>query len=236
MPGFLTILALFIAITATAQDGISVKSFHSLPQDMDARVNHPVNDQNGDVSALIKVVTTETGFNFEAGTLGIVKTEQKTSEIWVYVPYGSRKITIKHPQLGVLRNYVYPEAIKKATVYEMVLTTGKVVTTVEEAEIATQWLIIKSNPEGADVFIDDKLAGTTPFQRKYREGDYNYRLEKSKYHNKAGKISLADQKESLNLDLFRGLIEAAQGRQGEGHHNVQETQTAAARQEWPVRA
>ncbi|MFO8237734.1 MAG: CTP synthase [Prochlorococcaceae cyanobacterium] len=36
--------------------------------------------------------------------------------------------------------------------------------------------------------------------------------------------------------LFRGLIEAAQGRQGEGHHNVQETQTAAARQEWPVRA
>ncbi|MGC9331664.1 MAG: PEGA domain-containing protein [Bacteroidales bacterium] len=117
------------------------------------------------------------------------------------MPYGLRKITIKHPELGMLRNYIHPEAIKKATVYEMVLTTGKVVATVEEAEIATQWLIIKSNPAGANVFIDDKLAGTTPFQRKYKEGDYNYRLEKSKYHNKAAKITLADEKENLNLDL-----------------------------------
>ncbi|HKK67539.1 MAG TPA: PEGA domain-containing protein, partial [Bacteroidales bacterium] len=201
MPRFLTILALFITFAASAQDGIPVKSFRSLPQDMDARVNHPVTDQNGDKAALIKVVTSETGFKFEAGMLGIVKTEQKTGEIWVYVPYASRKITIKHDQLGVLRGYVYPEAIKKATVYEMVLTTGKVVTTVEEAEIASQWLVIKSTPDGANVFIDEQLAGTTPFQRKYKEGEYNYRIEKNRYHNKAGKIELAGERKTIELDL-----------------------------------
>ncbi|MEA3448731.1 MAG: PEGA domain-containing protein, partial [Bacteroidota bacterium] len=197
---FIAIITLFVALSAPAQD-IAVKSFRCLTHDMDARIAHPVTDQNGDVAALIKVVTTETGFKFEAGMLGVTAMEKKTGEYWVYVPYGSRKITIKHDKLGVLRNYIYPEAIKKATVYEMVLTTGKVVTTVEEAEIATQYLVIKSNPEGANVFIDDKLAGTTPFQRKYKEGDYNYRLEKSKYHNNAGKINLAGEKKTLKIDL-----------------------------------
>ncbi|MGC9331964.1 MAG: PEGA domain-containing protein [Bacteroidales bacterium] len=86
------------------------------------------------------------------------------------MPYGLRKITIKHPELGMLRNYIYPEAIKKATVYEMVLTTGKVVTTVEEVENPTQYLIITSEPEGATVFIDEQQVGTTTFQRKYEEG------------------------------------------------------------------
>ncbi|MDA3818967.1 MAG: FISUMP domain-containing protein [Candidatus Delongbacteria bacterium] len=197
---FIAIITLFFALSAPAQD-IAVKSFRCLPRDMDARIAHPVTDQNGDVAALIKVVTTETGFKFEAGTLGIVKTEQKISEIWVYVPYGSRKITIKHPQLGILRNYIYPEAIKKSTVYEMVLTTGKVVTTVEEPDIETQWLIIKSNPTGANVFVNDKLAGTTPFQRKFKEGEFNYRLEKNRYHNKAGKIELSGERKTLDLEL-----------------------------------
>jgi formylglycine-generating enzyme required for sulfatase activity len=201
MHRLLFILLLFFALSASAKEGISVKSFRCLPKDMDARIDHPVTDQNGDVAALIKVVTTETGFKFEAGSLGVVKTEQKTSEIWVYVPYGSRKITIKHPELGVLRNYVYPEAIKKATVYEMVLTTGKVVTTVEEPVYSSQWLIIKSTPDKANVFIDDKLAGTTPFYRKYKEGEYNYRIEKSRYHNQAGKLNLSGEKKTLEFDL-----------------------------------
>ena len=43
-------------------------------------------DQNGETAALIKVVTTQTGFTFDGGALGIVKTVQKPSEIWVYVP------------------------------------------------------------------------------------------------------------------------------------------------------
>ncbi|MEA3448105.1 MAG: hypothetical protein U9Q98_06605 [Bacteroidota bacterium] len=72
---FIAIITLFFALSAPAQD-IAVKSFRCLTHDMDARIAHPVTDQNGDVAALIKVVTTETGFNFEAGMLGIVKSEK----------------------------------------------------------------------------------------------------------------------------------------------------------------
>jgi uncharacterized protein (TIGR02145 family) len=196
----LTSLFLLIYLAGSAQN-ISVKSFKVLPNDQTARVHEPVKDQNGEKCALIKVVTTQTGFAWEGGTLGITEVRKKTGEYWIYVPYGSKKITIKHNQLGVLRDYVYPEAIKKATVYEMVLTTANVKTVVEERKIPSQWLIIKSEPEGASVFIDGKLAGNTPFQRKYKEGEYNYRLEKAKYHNKAGKVNLKGEKKRLNITL-----------------------------------
>jgi len=180
---------------------ISVALFTALPNDLDARVHHPKTDRNGEVAALIKVVTTQIGFAFEAGTLGTVAVEQKTGEIWVYVPRGSRKITIKHAELGILRDYVYPVAIESACVYEMVLTTGKVTTIVEEKKIESQWLIIKSKPEGANVFIDNELVGTTPFQGQFKEREHTYRLEKSKYHNNAGKINLVGEKKTLEIDL-----------------------------------
>ena len=45
-------------------------------------------------------------------------------EVWVWVPYGSRKITISHQQLGVLRDYRYPVEIEAKRTYEMVLTTA----------------------------------------------------------------------------------------------------------------
>ena len=194
-------IAFFLFSLSLFSQNISVASFEVRPNDMDARVNHPVKDQNGDVCALLKIETTETGFVFEGGSLGIVKTERKTGEYWVYIPWGAKQITIKHDQLGILRDYMYPESINKATVYVMKLTTGKVTVVVEEAEIKTQWLIIKSDPEGANVFIDDQLVGTTPFQRKYEEKDYNYRIEKSRYHTQAGVLSLFGDKKSLDLKL-----------------------------------
>ena len=157
---------------------ISVKSFRALPTDMTARITDPVKDQNGDKSALIRVVTTQTGFKWEAGMMGIVKAEHKTGEYSLYIPYGSKKLTIMHPQLGVLRNYHYPEPIEEATVYEMVLTTGTVTTIVSGAQIQKQWLVILSEPSGAAVYINNQLQSSlTPFQSKLDLGKYTYRIE-----------------------------------------------------------
>ncbi len=72
---------------------------------------------------------------------------------------------------------------------------------VEEKELAARWLVIESDPSKANVFIDGKLAGRTPFHRKYEEGEYTYRIEKSRYHNKAGKITLKGEKKSLQIEL-----------------------------------
>ena len=101
---------LSMVLGAYAQQ-ISVKSFRALPTDMDARQNYPLKDQNGEVCAIIKVVTTEKGFTFDIGTLGITKTEQKASEIWVYVPHGAKRISVFHDKLGQLRDYIFPNVI-----------------------------------------------------------------------------------------------------------------------------
>lgn len=52
-----------------------------------------VEDQNGDKCALIRVQTTQKGFHFDVGSLGVQKVEdQHPGEIWVYVPQGVRHI------------------------------------------------------------------------------------------------------------------------------------------------
>ena len=117
MKKILTIL-LFTLFTSTlfAQSQITVKSFRKLESDMTARYEAPKKDQNGDVCAVIKVVTTQTGFNWDSDGLGIIAAVPKVSEYWIYVPWGAKRLTIKHPQLGLLRDYLYPIPIEKATV------------------------------------------------------------------------------------------------------------------------
>lgn len=184
---------LFLLSTLQAQN-LAVQSFRVLENDLDARVHHSVKDQNGDLAALIKVNTTQSNFKFEVGSLGVVKTVQKTGEIWVYVPEKVQRITISHSQLGLLRNFSFPIPIEKAKVYELVLVSGKVETVVKEAEIETQWIAINSTPSGANVFLNDRLVGKTPYSGQFQLGTYSYKLELPKYHTEAGSILLKNSK------------------------------------------
>ena len=190
-------LVLCCVSIAGAQSGISVKSFTELSQDLDARVSYPELDQNGRKCALVKVYTTESNFSFDNGLLGVTKVIHKPelSEWWVYLPAKTMKLKIMHPQLGHLKDseggyYYFPSPLKEATCYYMELTTAKVTVVVEEERKQTGFLIINSQPEGADVYLTEdgveNYAGQTPFQKKLTYGSYNYRLKKSLYHDEVG--------------------------------------------------
>ncbi|MBD5342966.1 MAG: hypothetical protein HDR93_06945 [Bacteroides sp.] len=103
---------------------ISISSFRDMPDDITA-VTHgtTVIDQNGEKCALIKVETTQTGFSFDVGSLGVVKTAYKPGEVWVYVPYGVKRISISHPAYGVLRDFNLPHALEKGKTYLLKLNT-----------------------------------------------------------------------------------------------------------------
>jgi len=203
MSKFLLLITFSIFCFSTSIAQIAVKSFRILPTDQTARITNPVIDQNGEKCALIKVATNQTSFAWEGGMLGITKVEKKTGEFWVYVPHGAKKLTIKHDQLGILRDYIYTEAIYEATVYEMVLTSGKVVTTVVDYEILSEWVIINSEPEGADIYIDEINLGQTPFQQELKEGKHTFRISKDLYHTDAGAFHLSfdEGKKQLNYIL-----------------------------------
>ena len=200
---YLVLLLITVTVSSVYSQQLSVKSFRALPNDMDARQNFREMDQNGELCAIVKVVTPESSFQFEIGSLGITKTEQKTGEIWLFIPHGAKRLSIFHKSLGVLRDYFFPERIDEGVCYELVLVSGKTVTTVVANEIESQWLIITSEPTGADVFINDEPAGVTPYQNLLPVGKYNYRLQKTLYLNSAGVVELVSggQKQKINAKL-----------------------------------
>ena len=182
---------------------ISVKSFRLLETDLTANTAGTMKrDQNNEVSALIKVVTTETGFAFDGGMLGIVGTEQRTGEIWVYVPQKSRKITLSHQKLGVLRDYYYPVPVEAGRTYEMVLTTGKVTTIVQESA-GGQYLVMTVTPANAEVSIDDvpvEVAdGVVSTLLKY--GRHTYRVSAALHEPTMGQFEIGNAKKELSVAL-----------------------------------
>ncbi len=200
---FVFIIFIFSTLFLFSQN-IAVQSFRPLENDLEALVRNPVIDMsNGEKAALIKVVTTETGFDFGGGQLGIVKVVYKTAEIWVYVPAKLKAITIAHPKYGQLpgRYYVFPVPIESAKVYEMILVTGRIETTVKPIEVETQWLIINTDPAGADVYINDQPAGQTPYQNELPLGKYTFHIKKELYQDDYGFADLVAGQDKKKIDV-----------------------------------
>ena len=131
----LFLAALTLACIGITAQTFSVESFKLLDNDLTANTFGTTEyDQNGDVAALIKVITTQTGFVVDGGMMGIVKTKQEVAEFWIYVPHGIQRIKLRHPQLGQLE-YYFPIPIEKARTYEMVLTTSQVRTIIDDQQI-----------------------------------------------------------------------------------------------------
>ena len=148
-------MLLMLTSLATHAQGIAVEKFEAAPEDLTANLQGTqVLDQNGDVCALIRIQTTQKGFVFDVGVLGVTKTDDnKVGEIWVYVPKGVKRIPIRHPQLGSLVNYPFPIEIQGARTYRMYLTTGQVHTIIEQDDGMT-YFALNVTPAKAVVMID----------------------------------------------------------------------------------
>ncbi|MEG2219678.1 MAG: hypothetical protein RRY02_09200, partial [Muribaculaceae bacterium] len=180
----------FMSVTSQT---LSVESFRPLEHDLTAlQASTEKKDFNGESSALIKVVNSNTGFSFEGGVMGIVATRQEVGEIWVYVPHGIQRITIKHPTLGVLRDYYFPCSIEAARTYELKLTSGQVITTVVQ-DLGGQYLTMQVTPANAVVYIDDLLQSTNSdgtLSLFLARGHHTYRVEASSHINSAGAFEI----------------------------------------------
>lgn len=161
-------LALILALLTASRPmfgQMTVESFRPLENDLTAITNGTLEfDQNGDVAALIKIVVTGNGFTFDVGSLGVVKVRQMGGEWWVYVPRGIQRITINHPQYGVLRNYYFDIPIEGARTYELVLNPG-----------VGKFMNITTSTAGAVVLMDGDTLGTAPLVQQYIiYGDHNF--------------------------------------------------------------
>ena len=202
------VVVMVAAWMGVAAQSLSVTDFKPLPNDLTANMaGTQVKDQNGEVAALIKVVTTQTGFTFEGGMAGIVKTQQRTGEIWVYVPHGIKKITILHQALGVLRDYYFPCAIEAACTYEMTLASGEVRTVVTQ-DAGASYLVLSVTPKKASVYVDGGMLdgdGSGDYMVALPYGEHQYRVEAGGYMPEAGVVQIGKEKSVLNISLKSAL-------------------------------
>ena len=199
----LLVISLFFVATATkAQNKIQVTSFNRMETDVTARITAPQRDQNGEVCALIRIVTTEKDLMFEPDALGIVSRENKPGEIWLYIPRGARRISIMHDKFGVLRNYFYPDIIEKATVYEMEIQIGDG-TQQTPINTNTQLIVMRPDPATADIYIDDEKVPTENglFTATMKKGTHTYRVESPMYASEAGIIDLGSEQKIMSVTL-----------------------------------
>lgn len=184
----------FILLFATYSKAqtMSVVEFKADETDLTANTAGTiVIDQNGEKCALIKIETTEFGFSFDAGSLGVVKTEQHTGEVWVYVPDGVKRISISHPKLEKLRDYDLGLSVKKAKTYIMKLHVLK-----PESGFGGMGTVdVKTNPVGAEVFIDQISVGKTPLSfSKLIPGMHNITIKHEGFYDYESEIEVTEDK------------------------------------------
>ena len=191
---FLILLALTLSLAA---QNISVASFNLDEKDLTANLaGTSVEDQNGQKCALLRIQTTEKGFTFDVGVLGIQKVDDsKVGEIWVYVPAGVRRITLRHQQLGTLKDYTFPINIASAKTYNMQLTTAHVETIVKP-NITQQYVRFTVVPNDAIVEFDGDILETNAGVATKRKafGTYNYTVQSRLYHTQTGQVTVNDPK------------------------------------------
>lgn len=197
-----TVLLGICTIQVNAQN-IAVQSFELSSTDLTA--NTPgtmVKDQNGNLCALIKMETTHDGFTFDVGMLAVSEVKRVGGELWIYVPYGIRKMTISHPQFGVLRDYSLPCAIEKGRTYVMKVTAGTVKTIVEY-DVSKQFLFVQLDPADAMLQIDGKIKATSngTYQELLSFGRYSYVAQRLNYHDAEGVIDISDPNNTHRLNI-----------------------------------
>ena len=186
------ILQTFCVIVMQAQN-LAVQSFRTDETDLTANTaGTTVIDQNGNKCALIKVETTLKGFTFDAGTLGVVKTENHVGEVWVYVPEGVKRLSIFHEDYMPIRDYDLGMMLRRARTYVLRLSASQQ-QAAEEAP-TSQFVIFQVSPANATIELNGEILpvhnGSATKMMPF--GSYDYRVQAPDYMPQAGKVVVDD--------------------------------------------
>lgn len=199
-----SLLLLNTLLYAQAQQ-MSVKDFFLAQTDLTA--NTPgtmVQDQNGNLCALIKVETTLDDFSFDVGSLGVTDVRRVGGELWVYVPYGIKKITISHPKLGIIRDYAFGERIEKGRTYILKLSTPVANRAYDKTKRRKLNILVspaEAYVELNDVPLDNDKGGV--YHKDCYLGIWDILVEAPRYHSQRVQVDIVDGKTAFvsNISL-----------------------------------
>lgn len=108
-------MALALPYGVAAQSDIWIKRFEPNPSSLIAQAK-AVKDLNGRKCAVLRCIVRGTGFTFRPN-LGCLRKEVTDGEVFLWVPVGTKKLTIKHKGLKPLIEYEIPVAIEAGVDY-----------------------------------------------------------------------------------------------------------------------
>lgn len=188
---YLSILIYLLCFINIHAQKLNVESFVAKTNDITARTQSR-QDINGNDCALVKVRLAAENASFSGNVVGNVAYDK--SEYNVYMPHGSKRLTIKldgYLPLDVDFSGYGINSLKGKTVYVLTLSGVTGTQQLEAPKTNTGWIILESEPSGASVYINDEFVGNTPLSNyKQAYGTYQYRLESPNYHPATGTIEL----------------------------------------------
>lgn len=200
---YLIFLAFLLPPFVASAQEMSIREFYLAETDLTANtLGTIVNDQNGEVCALIKMETTLDGFSFDTGSLGVMEVRRKGGEMWIYVPFGIRKLTISHPRLGIIRDYPLPCHIEKGRTYILKLNATLGNRTYDSNK--KQKMILQVYPTSARVEINGMsvtLDRNGICEQELSFGVYDVTVSASKYHTMRTQIEINDPKKIQRFDI-----------------------------------
>jgi hypothetical protein len=130
MRKILIVLTVFLTLPAWGQD-IEIKDFVRNHTSLVARMN-PVYDNADEACALIRFSVRDTLMIIEPN-MGVVKRVNKPGEIQLYVPAGTKRMTVRYKNFLPLRDYVIPEALEGKATYDAIITVKEDALTKQKA-------------------------------------------------------------------------------------------------------
>lgn len=178
-------------------------------------------DDNDNPYALIKVRTTIQDLEFDAGKFGgntesgSLKMVKKTGEVWLYLPAGSKKITIKHNTYGTL-DVVFNEenssikGLEPNGKYLMVLSS---VNAPVQSRKRYQYVEFDVYPKDAIIIVEDNLYALESESEGAERGSkrigpflvgdiHDYKVSAEGFHAETGSFVVSDDVINVRIDLL----------------------------------
>ena len=195
-----TTIYLFITGTAFSQD-IEVKKFEPMAKDQTAALSSR-KDINGTVCGLVKVALKEPGAEFEGSVMGDV--QFTGNEYLVYLPNGTKRLGIKHPDYLpttiVFADYG-TKKVASATTYELKVKTNKKKAKVDDSKKGMAVFNIK--PSNAMLLIDGQITegsgGAYTLSLPYGTHYYTVKLKDFSINNQS--VQIGKNAKNINVDL-----------------------------------
>ena len=164
-------------ICAYAQE-LCVKSLDESSKDLSARTM-PRKDLNGVECALVKVQIVGKGVIFGGNVMGEV--ENKGNEYWVYMPNGSKRLKVTHPDCLpmeiVFENYGI-EKVKSKTTYILTLAKANQPATSKEQNTSSGYVSFLSDRKLQSFDLNGKTKKELEILRNMIYAKYGYRFKR----------------------------------------------------------